>query len=198
MMERLRSSAAATTGHGVGDANIAIVMPKPNVNVSRSRAVIERAAGTVSSSGPSMRRSTLRLASSGSSRSTGSSRSIRPSPAIASVAAAVIGLLVEAIRKIESCVTGAPPIARLPSASTWTSSPHATSATSPGMSVSPTCSAAASWSRARPVLVRRSATGEVPRSRGALSSAPEAPVWRSGAHCRIIEERGRACRRARP
>ena len=43
-----------------------------------------------------------RSASSGSSRSTGSSRSSRPSPTRASVAAAVIGLVVEAMRNSES------------------------------------------------------------------------------------------------
>jgi hypothetical protein len=44
-------------------------MPNPKVNVSKSRTVIGRAAGTVSSSGPSIRRSTRRSSSSGSSRS---------------------------------------------------------------------------------------------------------------------------------
>jgi hypothetical protein len=50
-----RSSAAAvTTGHGRGEVNIAIVMPKPNVNVSTSRTMIDRVAGTVSDSAPSV------------------------------------------------------------------------------------------------------------------------------------------------
>ena len=40
-----RSSAAATTGTSAGSA---ITWPKPIVNVSRSRTVIERSAGTVS------------------------------------------------------------------------------------------------------------------------------------------------------
>ena len=62
--------------------------------------VIGRAVGTVSSSGPSIRRSTLRPASSGSSRSTGSSSPISPWEATASVGAAVMGLVIEAIRKI--------------------------------------------------------------------------------------------------
>jgi hypothetical protein len=45
------SYAAATTGHGCGAVNISPTMPKPNTNVSRSRVVIARSAGTVSSSG---------------------------------------------------------------------------------------------------------------------------------------------------
>src|SRR4030081_2712329 len=44
---------------------IAMTLLKPKVDVSRSRTVIWRLAGTVSSSGESMRRSTLRFASSG-------------------------------------------------------------------------------------------------------------------------------------
>ena len=70
-----------------------------------------------------MRFRTRRPASSGSSRSTGSSSPIRPSSITASVAAAVIGLVVEAIRNSESRSTGAPPTASVPSASTCTSSP---------------------------------------------------------------------------
>ncbi len=104
-------------------ANISLTIPKPNVNVSRSRVVIARSAGTVSSSGPSIRVRTRRSASSGSSRSTGSSSPISPSSITASVAAAVIGLVVDAIRNSESRWTGAPPIASVPSASTRTSSP---------------------------------------------------------------------------
>ncbi len=126
-------SASATTGHGPGVVNISRTMPKPNVNVSRSRAVIGRSAGTVSSSGPSILIRTLRSASSGSSRSTGSSRSSSPSPASARVAAAVIGFVVEAILNNESRATGAPPTDSVPSASTCTWSPLATSATSPGI-----------------------------------------------------------------
>ena len=67
--------------------------------VSRSRTVIGRFAGTVSSSGPSSRLSTRRLASSGSSRSTGSSsRSLHSSTRIIA-ATAVIGLVIEVMRK---------------------------------------------------------------------------------------------------
>jgi hypothetical protein len=137
--------------------NISATMPKPNVNVSRSRMVIGRAVGTVSSSGPSIRRSTLRPASSGSSRFTGSSSPISPSAATASVAAAVMGLVVEAIRKIESRVTEGPPTASLPSASTCTWPPRATSATRPGTFSSPTWRSAAACSPFSPAAVRRAA-----------------------------------------
>ena len=110
-------------------------MPKPNVNVSRSRVVIDRSAGTVSASGPSGLTSTRRSASSGSRPSTGSSRPSSPSSITARAAAPVIGLVVEAIRKSESRATGGPPSARLPSASTCTSSPRAASTTSPGTDI---------------------------------------------------------------
>ena len=58
IVDRCNCAAAATTGHGSGLMNISMTMPNPNVNVSRSRTVIGRMAGTVSSSGPSIRRST--------------------------------------------------------------------------------------------------------------------------------------------
>jgi hypothetical protein len=137
----------------VGEANISPTMPKPKVNVSRSRMVIAGAAGTVSSSGPSARRSTLRSASSGSNRSTGSSSPSSPSAATASVAAAVIGLVVEAIRKIESRATTGPPAASLPSASTCTWPPLATSATRPETFSSPTWRSAAACSPTSPAAV---------------------------------------------
>src|SRR5438093_66458 len=54
-------------------------MPKPQVKVSRSRTVMGRFAGTLSSRGPSGRARTLRPASSGRSRSTGSSSRSRHS-----------------------------------------------------------------------------------------------------------------------
>src|SRR2546421_8543715 len=70
--------------------------------VSRSRTVIGRFAGTVSSSGPSSRFNTLRSASSGSQRSTGSSsRSLHSSTRII-VATAMIGLVIEEMRKMVS------------------------------------------------------------------------------------------------
>ena len=130
--------------------NISRAIPNPNVNVSNSRTVTGPAAGSVSSRGPSIRRSTRRFASSGSSRSTGSSSSSRPSRTRASVAAAVIGFVVDAIRNSDRRSTGAPPIASVPSASTCTSSPCATSATSPGTLSSPTCEAATSANRSSP------------------------------------------------
>ena len=132
MVASRSSSDAATTGQGSAEANISTATPKPKVNVSRSLAVIARCAGTVSSSGPSIRASTAGRASSGSSLSTGSSISISPSPARARVAAAVIGLVVDAIRNSESRATRLPPIDSVPSASTWTWSPLAAGATSPG------------------------------------------------------------------
>ncbi len=58
MVARRSSSVAATTGHGPGAVNISMAMPKPNVNVSRSLAVIARRPGTVASSGPSIWTST--------------------------------------------------------------------------------------------------------------------------------------------
>jgi hypothetical protein len=114
------SAAAATTGHGSAAVNISGAIPNPNVNVSSPRTVTGPAAGSVSSSGPSIRRSTRRSASSGSSRSTGSSSSSRPSRTSASVAAAVIGFVVDAIRNSDSRSTGFPPTASAPSAATCT------------------------------------------------------------------------------
>ena len=97
--------------------------------------MIGRCAGTVSSSGPSSRFSTLRSASSGSSRSTGSSsRSLHSSTRIIA-AAAVIGLVIEEMRKIVSRRIGSlPPSAFVPIASTCTSPRRLTSVTSPGTS----------------------------------------------------------------
>jgi len=79
-----------------------MIAPSPNVKVSRSRGVIDRIAGTNSSIGPSMLFSTRRLASSGSNSSTGSSSlSLHCSTRIMA-AAAVTGLVIEAMRKIVS------------------------------------------------------------------------------------------------
>ena len=155
------SAAAATTGHGSGAMNISRAIPNPNVNVSNPRTVTGPSAGTVSSSGPSIRRSTRRFASSGSSRSTGSSRSSRPSRTRASVAAAVIGFVVDAIRNSDVRSTGLPPTASVPSASTCTSSPRATSATSPGTLSSPTCEAATAPNRSSPSLFKSHAHSNV-------------------------------------
>ena len=72
--------------------------PSPLRNVSRSRTVIGRSAGTVSSSGPVGSARTRRSASSGSRSSTGSSRRSRHSSTSISAATAVIGLVVDEMR----------------------------------------------------------------------------------------------------
>ena len=59
-------------------------------------------------------RTTIGDASSGSQRATGSSRPSRPSSTSSIVAAAVIGLLFDAIRKIVSRVIGGPSTSRAP------------------------------------------------------------------------------------
>ena len=87
--------------------------PYPARKVSRSCTVIGRTAGTTSSTGPAGVRTTVGDASSGSHGSTGSSSAIRPSSTSIITAAAVIGLVIEAIRKIESLAIG-----DVPSAST--------------------------------------------------------------------------------
>lgn len=111
-----------------------MMMPKPRRKVSRSRSVIGRFAGTVSPTGPSIRRRTRRFASSGSSRSTGWSSRSRHSSTRIMAAAAAIGLVIEATRKIVSRRIGSPPSAFRPIASTCTSSRRLTSVTSPGIS----------------------------------------------------------------
>lgn len=68
-----------------------------------------RVAGTTSSSGPDGVRSTFGEASSGSHRPTGSSSAIRPSSTSIMTAAATIGLVIEAMRKMESLAIGAVP-----------------------------------------------------------------------------------------
>lgn len=116
--------------------------PHPARNVSRSATVIGRAAGTTSSTGASGVRTTTGFAISGSHRSTGSSSAIRPSSTSIITAAAVMGLVIEAIRKIESRAIGEPPPrAAEPAVSTSTRSPRATSATAPGSEPSRTCGA---------------------------------------------------------
>jgi hypothetical protein len=111
-----RSLLAFRIGCVSGDAGTS---PKPIRNVNRSRTVIGRLAGTVSSSGPSSFFSTVRLASSGKKRSTGSSsRSVHSSTRII-VAAAITGLVIEAMRKMVSrCIGASPPTASVPYAST--------------------------------------------------------------------------------
>src|SRR6266446_4585828 len=125
-----------------------MTMPKPMRNVSKSRKVIDRFAGSVSSIGPSSRFNTRRSASSGKSRSTGSSsRSLHSSTRIIA-AAAVIGLVIEAMRKIVSRSTGSPsPSVFMPSASTCTSPCRLTSATRHGTSLRSTNPAITSCKR---------------------------------------------------
>ena len=113
----------------------------PKVKVSRSRAVIGRRAGTVSSTAPSMLPNTLRSASSGRKASTGSSSRSLPSSTSIKVAAAITGLVIEAMRKIVSRFIGGPSKDCVPTASTWTSPWRLTSATTPGMSPAATCAA---------------------------------------------------------
>ena len=121
--------------------------------MSRSRSVIARFAGTVSSSGLSMRFRTLRFASSGSSGSTGSSRRSFPSSTRIIAAAAVIGLEIDAMRKIVSRRIGSlPPNAFTPIASTCVSPRRLTSVTSPGIRPLSTWRAMASCMRASRAL----------------------------------------------
>lgn len=94
--------------------------------------MIGRTAGTTSSTGLAGVRTTIGSASSGSHRSTGSSSAIRPSSTRTMTAAAVTGLVIDAIRKIESLAIGAPPTATEPTAATSVRSPRATRATAPG------------------------------------------------------------------
>src|SRR5579872_6240144 len=113
---------------------------------------MSRAAGTVSSRGPSGRTRTRGEASSGSKRETGSSRPRRPSPISANVHAAVSGLVIEAIRKRESRVTGPRPWPRTPKDLTYTSPSCSMSTAMPGTWSSPTWLAAASQTPS--ILVR--------------------------------------------
>ena len=97
-----------------------ITSPYPDRNVSRSRRVIGRFEGTVSSSGLSRVRRTLRSLSSGSHSSTGSSSLSLHSSTRIIAATAVIGFVIEASRKIVSRRIGdALPKAIVPIASTY-------------------------------------------------------------------------------
>ena len=94
--------------------------------------MIGRAAATTSSTGRAGVRTTVGSASSGSHRPTGSSSAIKPSSTSIMTAAAVMGLVIEAKRKMESLAIGAPPTAIEPTAATSTRSPRATRPTAPG------------------------------------------------------------------
>ena len=109
--------------------------PYPAREVSRSKTVIGRAAGTTSSTGLAGVRTTLGSASSGSQRATGSSSAIRPSSTSIMTAAAVIGLVIDAKRKIASRAIGAPPTAAEPTTATSVRSPPASTATAPGSDI---------------------------------------------------------------
>ena len=93
--------------------------------------MIGRLAGTVSSSGPSILRSTRRFANSGSRRSTDSFTSSLPSSTSIMAAAAVIGLVIEAMRKIVSWAIGGPSSAIAPTAIATPSSRSPTRPTAP-------------------------------------------------------------------
>src|SRR5581483_8193256 len=153
--------------------NMSTTIPKPNVNVSRSRTVTGRSLGTVSSSGADISRSTRWPPTSGSHRSTGSSRAMRPWSTRAMVVTPVTTLVVEAMRKSESGRTPTPadpadptdptdPTVSWPSASVWTWSPLAIRATRPGTLSGPTCDAAISEKRPSPSRVGASGTGVGP------------------------------------
>src|SRR5215207_6527444 len=106
--------------------------PYPAREVSRSRTVIGRSAGTTSSTGLAGVRTTLGDASSGSHSPTGSSSPIRPSSTSIITAAATMGFVIEARRKIESLAIGeAPSTSAEPTASTSTRPPRSTRATAP-------------------------------------------------------------------
>ena len=94
--------------------------------------MIGRVAGTTSSTALSGARTTFGSASSGSHRPTGSSMAIRPSSTSIMTAAAVIGLVTDAKRKIESLAIGSPSTAIERTAATSIRSPQTTRPTAPG------------------------------------------------------------------
>ena len=97
-------------------------------------------AGTTSSTGLEGVRTTLGDASSGSHSATGSSSAIRLSSTSIITAAAMMGLVIEASRKIESLAIGESPSRPAePTASRATRSPRATRATAPATAPSSTC-----------------------------------------------------------
>jgi hypothetical protein len=113
--------------------------PYPARKVSRSKTVTGLAAGTTSSTGLAGVRTTLSDASSGSHGSTGSSSAIWPSSTSIMTAAAQIGLVMEAMRKIESLAIGeVPSTSTEPTACTSTWSSRASRPTAPGTDPLPT------------------------------------------------------------
>ena len=128
-------NSVATAGSEKSDGK-----PYPARKVSRSSTVIGRTAGTTSSTGPSGVRTTVGDASSGSQCPTGSSSAIRPSSTSIMTAAATTGLVIDAIRKIESRAIGAvPSTSAEPTACTSIRSPRATRPTAPGTGPSLMC-----------------------------------------------------------
>jgi hypothetical protein len=107
-------------------------MPYPEALVKRSRSVMARRAGTVSSSAAVGLDSTRRLASSGSHSSTLWSSPRNPDSTSRTAAVAVITLVIDWIRMIASCRIGPPSIDATPAATTSTS-PDPRTATAPGM-----------------------------------------------------------------
>jgi len=96
-------------------------------------------AGTTSSTGLAGVRTTVGDASSGNHRSTRSSNPIRPSSTSIMTAAALMGLVIDAMRKIESLVIGdVPATSPDPTACTSTRPSRATSPTAPGTVASST------------------------------------------------------------
>ena len=101
------TSRSASSASEIGTVpGSAMTMPVPRRKVSRSRSVIGRSAGTVSSSGPFGSASTVMSASSGRNSSTGSSRRSVQSSTSVIAQAATSGLLIEAMRKIVSSAIG--------------------------------------------------------------------------------------------
>ena len=99
----LRGRRASTSAFWSGQAGeMKPTSPYPDRKVSRSRRVMGRFAGTVSSSGLSIVRRTLRSFSSGSHSSTGSSSLTLHSSTRIMAPTAVIGFVVEASRKMVS------------------------------------------------------------------------------------------------
>lgn len=127
---RRASISALWSGH-IGARNA--TSPYPERNVSRSRTVIGRFAGTESSSSLSIVRRTFRFASSGRNSSTGSSSRSLQSSTRAIAATAVIGFVTEARRKIVSRRIGAARSnASVPIASACSAPRRLRSATRPG------------------------------------------------------------------
>ena len=101
--------------------------------------MIGRAAGTTSLTSLAGVRTTDGFASSGSHSSTGSSSAIRPSSTSIMSEAAVMGLVIDAMRKMDSLVIGAPPTLAEPTAATSARSPRTTRPTAPGSAPLRTC-----------------------------------------------------------